>query len=145
VQEEAIVSVSDDPVGVVNDIYVLSSGLLERLPTSAKSVESIAARNVATQIAESAALLSTSQLVVRQSIQPDDQKPLDDDGMDVDGGGKSRMSIGKLGPEGRAAHLLRELAGDLREMLTVDETVAGGKGLLVWLRGVADKSFSSAD
>jgi len=61
---------------------------------------------------------------------------------DADGsGGKKRVSLGKLEPEGRVAHVLRELAGDLRGMLPVDE--AGGEGMLVWLRSVADRTFTA--
>jgi len=141
VQDDAPVSVSDDPVGVINDIYLLASSFLERLPPSNSAEEAKGARQVVSQLTESAGLLSTSQLIIRHSLQPGDQKPLEDDGMDVDGGGKRRVSLGKLGPEGRAAHTLRELAGDLRGMLPVDEDLVGGKGLLVWLRGVAEMAF----
>ena len=94
------------------------------------------------QITESAGLLSTSQLITRHSLQPDSEMPLGEVGMDVDGGGgNKRLSLGKLGPEGRTAHIWRELAGDLRGMLPTEDAMAGERGMLAWLRGVADKAF----
>ena len=143
-QGHVTVSVSDDPIGVINDIYLLSSSLLDRSPFDDSSAESRAARQVAVQITESSALLSTSQLIIRQSLlEPVDSRLMENEGMDVDSGEKRRVSLGKMGAEGRTAHVLRELVGDLRGMLPVNDALNGERGMLAWLRGVADKAFGS--
>ncbi|BEI92176.1 uncharacterized protein CcaverHIS019_0409960 [Cutaneotrichosporon cavernicola] len=117
--DDAMVSTSSDPIGVINDIFLLLRNLGERLDE--------AQRVPAEQGAEAAALLAVTQLLGRRTLQPHRSE------MDVDVPEKRRTSIGD-----RSGGVLRELKGDVRSMIP-----AGG-GLLGYLRGIADTEFGDA-
>ena len=139
-QDGAPISVSDDPVGVINDICGLATSLSDHVKVEHDLID---IHQVLSQITESCMLLSTSQLMIRHDLQPDKEKAVVDDRMEVNGGGKKRVSLGKLGPEGRASHVLGELIADLRGMFPIkgESAISGTKGVLVWLGGIAEKAF----
>ncbi|WWD21286.1 hypothetical protein CI109_105770 [Kwoniella shandongensis] len=144
-------STSSDPVGVINDIYILVSNMVERLATE---TDELSIRGVTAQLLETAGLLSLSQLQLRQTLLPQDERDSqeDDSGMSMDidavsgasAAAKRRMSMttgqGSGGGEGgtngsREGMILRELQGDLIGILTPDG------GMLGVLRKLAEKSF----
>ncbi|GMK57122.1 hypothetical protein CspeluHIS016_0309620 [Cutaneotrichosporon spelunceum] len=117
--DDEMVSTASDPIGVINDIFLLLRNQGERLSGDQ--------RVPAEQGAEAAALLSVTQLLGRRTLQPHRSE------MDIDVPEKRRTSIGD-----RSGGVLRELKGDVRSMLP-----AGG-GLLGYLRGLADTEFGDA-
>lgn len=143
---------SSDPVGIVNDIYVLTQNILERLPSltptlggqykltpSADATQAI--RDIATQLLESSALVSFTQLLLRQALlAPEEQGIEQDTSMDLDGDSvsvKRRLSLSQGGS--KEGMVLRELAGDLRGMLI------GEGGMMGVLRNMTDRVFGVED
>lgn len=112
--DEHLLSTSSDPVGIINDVYLLLSSL-------AKHTDS---PSPVSQAVEAAAVLSVTQLIIRRSLAP----PSDD--MEVDDKRQRRVSAAK----DRTAAVRRELEADVRGMLP-DE------GILGVLKGVADSAF----
>ncbi|WVR08972.1 hypothetical protein IAU60_006031 [Kwoniella sp. DSM 27419] len=135
---------SSDPVGVINDIYLIVSGIQDRLPAAPSTAISTISdggsqelRKMTLQILESASLLSFTQLLLRQSLLPPDERSRDEGSMDLDiaASGKRRSSSGGS----REGMVLRELEGDFRGMIS-GET---GEGMRNVLRGLAEKAFGS--
>jgi nuclear pore complex protein Nup188 len=154
-------SASADPVGIVNDLYVLIGGLQVKLASSATT-----ARETASQAVEAAGLLSLTQLLVRRALFPSpDDEPADDE-MDEDdstpgpagigGAGLARSTAGSTKPLGlglsrrrsismnslsgkahRAAQIRHELESDVRGMLGDN----GGNPVLEIMRGIAVERF----
>ncbi|CAK9779935.1 hypothetical protein CC85DRAFT_277998 [Cutaneotrichosporon oleaginosum] len=118
-EDDAMVSASSDPIGAINDVFLLLINLVERLKGGDRAL--------AQQGVEAAALLAVTQLLSRRTLQPD----LSD--MDVDAPEKRRNSIAN-----RSGSVLRELQGDVRSMLPA------GPGLLGYLRGIAETEFGDA-
>jgi nuclear pore complex protein Nup188 len=117
--DDAMVSASSDPIGAINDVFLLLRGLVDKLQG--------ADRAPAEQGAEAAALLAVTQLLGRRTLHPDRAE------MDVDVPEKRRSSIAD-----RSGSVLRELQGDVRSMLPA------GAGLLGYLRGIAESEFGDA-
>ncbi|WVQ73653.1 hypothetical protein IAR50_003233 [Cryptococcus sp. DSM 104548] len=148
-EDENASGTSSDPVGIINDVYVIVQNILERLPSltptlggqynmtpSASATQQI--RDIASQLLESTALVSYTQLSLRHALLSPEERGFEDEeaGMDLDGEGsttKRRMSLSQNGS--KEGMVIRELAGDLRGMLI------GEGGMMGVLRGMADRVF----
>jgi nuclear pore complex protein Nup188 len=121
-------SASNDPVGVVNDLFLLVCALLPKL--------ALGDRGPTRQAAEAAALLALTQLLVRRALMPDDE--LTDDSMEVDSLSASKRRRSSMVKTHRAAQIRSELEGDVRGMLISE---AGENKVLEVLQGVAVSRF----
>ncbi|WVF65419.1 hypothetical protein IAT40_000146 [Kwoniella sp. CBS 6097] len=153
-EDESSGSTANDPVGLINDIYMLTSGIFERLPTvqvqtkGSLPEEAQDLRFLTLQILESSSLLSFTQLILRHSQLPVEEKSsYDEESMDLDMstsgiGGKKRNSNVSGGGHGgnlsREGMVLRELEGDFRGMISSES--GDMRGLL---KGLAEKAFGS--
>ncbi|RXK38973.1 hypothetical protein M231_03703 [Tremella mesenterica] len=126
--EEDGISASTDPIGIINDLHSIYLPLSITPSPANGEQRSVAA--VAKQFTEAAALLSTAQLVGRHSLLPRNTSEDDDMELEIE----DRKSGGD-----KEGHVLRELEGDLLGLLD------GGKGLMGWLRVVAERSFSGGE
>ena len=115
------------------------NGALNRLSPASRDPEVQASRSILTQLAESLAVLSASQVMYRQSLIPRDSRS--DDSMDIDGGSKRRGS-GDGGAAGKSVRVLQELATDLRAALPGDDE---GDRFLVKLRRLLERSMDLDD
>ncbi|TYJ52049.1 hypothetical protein B9479_007350 [Cryptococcus floricola] len=150
-EDENASGTSSDPVGIINDIYVIVQNILERLPSltptlggqynmtpSASSTQQI--RDIASQLLESTALVSYTQLSLRHALLSPEERGFETEevGMDLDGESsttKRRMSLSQGGS--KEGMVIRELAGDLRGMLI------GEGGMMGVLRNMADRAFGA--
>ncbi|OCF35692.1 nuclear pore complex protein Nup188 [Kwoniella heveanensis BCC8398] len=140
-------STDSDPVGLINDIYMLTLSIFERLPTvsagaTGLSDEAKDLRALTLQILESSSLLSFTQLLLRHSQLPVEEKAYDEESMDLDmttsGIGKRRASSSNAGSHNisREGMVLRELEGDFRGMISGESGDMRGV-----LKGLAEKAF----
>ncbi|WVQ93092.1 hypothetical protein IAU59_000156 [Kwoniella sp. CBS 9459] len=151
--DESSGSTANDPVGLINDIYMLTSNIFERLPTVPAKGSATAGsgelpeeakdlRLLTLQILESSSLLSFTQLLLRHSQLPADERSFDEESMDLDmstsGGRKKRNSSDSHahGNISREAMVLRELEGDFRGMISGESGDMRGV-----LKGLAEKAF----
>ncbi|WVQ81393.1 hypothetical protein IAT38_003517 [Cryptococcus sp. DSM 104549] len=153
-EEAAGGGTNSDPVGVINDIFVITQNIVEQLPVSTptlggkfKTTPSASfgqtVRQVAEQLMEAAALVSFTQLALRHSLMSPEDYGLEDDGrMDLDmgdgnGGMKRKVSFSQGGS--KEGMVLRELEGDLLGMLV------GEGGVMGVLRGMAERAFGGEE
>nr|ODO03849.1 nuclear pore complex protein Nup188 [Cryptococcus depauperatus CBS 7855] len=134
-------STSSDPVGIVNDIYVVTRDILTKLPSSTptlggkyKSTPSRSVtqgiRDVATQILESSSLVSFTQLKLRHArLTPEERGYEEDSAMNVDDSMSMKRRLSFQG-ESKEAMAVRELAGDLAGMLAGEDGVMGALQIL---------------
>ncbi|WRT69208.1 uncharacterized protein IL334_006192 [Kwoniella shivajii] len=131
---------SSDPIGIFNDIYLITSTISDRLPAKStnnnnnREIEEISSlRNLTTQLLESTSLLSLTQILLRQSLLPPDEKH--DESMEIDiPSNKSRRISGGSGGS-REGMILRELQSDFKSMMGNE---SGMRGVL---KRWAEKSF----
>lgn len=146
-QDDALVSASSDPIGILNEVYLLLQSLSAKLraPPSISPLSTVPATPTPTaQATEAAALLSVTQLLARRVLHPTHAVAATD-AMDLDAA-SSADSYGKrrasMPAADRTDAVLRELEGDVRSMLPPASARAGS--LLEVLRGTADSEFGDS-
>jgi nuclear pore complex protein Nup188 len=145
---------ADDPIGIYNDLGSTLRDYVSGLSTS-QAANAISARQSLVQAVEVLALLSSSQLILRNSLLPPPEPKWKDEQMDLDGnagggggGGKARRRASSIGGSGgsaseREAKVVYELYKDLMDNLPDGED--GQKGILVWLRAAVYRKLEGID
>lgn len=84
--------------------------------------------------------------MIRHSLLPEaklDKGPESDIAMDVDSGSTKRASLGKMGEKERGVVLLRELEGDLRNILGGEDAPPGE--VVGWLSGIVGRYLEGGE
>ena len=129
---------------MLNDILSQTTKIVELLPLSSSDRAILGARSILTQLQESTALLSASQLLLRHRDHPETHDPHDDVDMNPDSSYdhkdnvRRRISLANLGPVDRARNIHSELTRDLLGTLSGLE----GNELMRWLGGVLDRKLA---